>query len=75
MAQQNGYFAEQEYTLIAMFGDDNENVRNVGGAKMLKRWKQVVEKSANNDHCPLALNSSSIRLFDVPTLNLQAYAY
>ena len=54
--------------------DDNKNVRNIGEAKMLERWKQVVEESANNDNSPLALNSSLIRLFDVPTLNLEANA-
>ena len=42
---------------------------------MLEHWKQVVEESANNDDCPLALNSSLIRLFNVPTLNLEANAY
>ena len=74
LVQRNGYFAHQEYALIAMLGDDNENVRNVGVVKMLERWKQVVEESANNDDCPLALNSSWIRLFDVPTPHL-ANAY
>ena len=34
--QRNGYFAQQEYALIAMLADDNENVRNVGVAKMLE---------------------------------------
>ena len=43
--QRNGYFAQQDYALIAMLGDDNENVRNAGVAKMLERWKQVVEES------------------------------
>ena len=42
---------------------------------MLPLWKQVPEESANNDDWPHALNSSSIRLFDVPTLNLEANAY
>ena len=51
--QRNGYFAQQEYALIAMLGDDDENVRNVGVAKMLERWKQVAKESANNDDCPL----------------------
>ena len=73
--QRNGYFAHQEYALIAMLGDDNENVRNAGVAKMLERWKQVVEESANNDNSPLALNSSLICLLHVPTLNLEANAY
>ena len=41
---------------------------------MLERWKQVVEESANNNDCPLALNSSLIRLFDIPTPHL-ANAY
>ena len=72
MVQRNGYFAQQDYALIAMLMDDNENV---GVAKMLERWKQVIEESANNDDCPLALNSSLIRLFDVPTLSLEANAY
>ena len=35
----------------------------------------MVEESENNDDCPLALNSSLIRLFDVPTLNVEANAY
>ena len=70
VVQRNGYFAQQDYALIAMLGDDNENVRNAGVAKMLGRWKQVVEESENNDDCPLALNNSLIRLFNVPTLNL-----
>ena len=67
--QQNGYFAQPANVLIAMFRDDNENVRNVGVAKVLALRKQVAEESANNDDCPHLLNSSSIRLFDVPTLN------
>ena len=31
----NGYFAHQENVLIAMVGDDYENVRNVVVAKVL----------------------------------------
>ena len=58
-----------------MLGDDNENVRNVGVAKVLARWKQIAEESANNDGCRHALNSNLIRLFDAPTLNLEANAY
>ena len=68
------YMSYEEYALIAMLGDDNENVRNVGLAKILARQKQVAEESANNNDCPLALNSSLIRLFDVPLLNLEANA-
>ena len=75
MVQRSGYFAQQDYALIAMLEDDNENVRNVGVAKMLERWKQVVEESANNDDSPFALNSSLTRLFDEPTLNLEVNAY
>ena len=48
--QRHGYFAQQDYALIAILRDDMENVKVV---KMLERWKQVVEKSANNDECPL----------------------
>ena len=43
--------------------------------KALAPRKQVAEENANNDDCPLALNSSLIRLFDVPTLSLEANAY
>ena len=42
---------------------------------MLAHRKQVAEKSANNDECPYALNSSLLRLFDLPSLNLEANAY
>ena len=42
---------------------------------MLERWKEVVEKRANNDDCLFALNSSLTRLFDVPTMNLEVNAY
>ena len=42
---------------------------------MLARQKQVAEESAHNDDCQPALNNSLIRLFDVPTLNLEANAY
>ena len=38
VVQRNDYFAYQEYALIAML-DDNENVRNVGEAKMLASRK------------------------------------
>ena len=60
---------------MMMLGDDNENARNVGEAKMLVYRKQVAAKSANNYDCPYALSSSLICLFDVPTLNLKANAY
>ena len=69
------FIVQQEYALIVMLGDDNENVGNVGVAKMLERGKQVAEQSANNDECPLALNNSLICLCDVPTPNLKANAY
>ena len=55
-----------------MLGGDKENV---GVAKVLAHQKQVAEGSANNDECPHALNSSLIRLFDLPLLNLDANAY
>ena len=71
--QRNGYFAHREYALIAMLGDDNENVRNIG-VKMLERRKKIAEGSANNHDCPLALDSNLIRLFDEPTPHL-ANAY
>ena len=71
----NGYFAHQENVLIAMVGDNYENVRNVGVAKVLARRKQVAEENANDNDRPLALNNSWICLFDVPTLNLEAHAY
>ena len=45
------------------------------GAKVLAHWKQVAEENANNNDCPHVLNSSLIRFFNVPTLNLTANAY
>ena len=57
---------------MMMLGDDNKNVRV---AKMIAHHKQVAVESANNDDCSLALNSSLIGLFDVPTLNLEANAF
>ena len=42
---------------------------------MLAHRKQVAEENANNDDCPHALNSSVIRLCNVPILNLEANAY
>ena len=39
----NDYLAYQANVLIAMVGDDIDNVRNVGVAKVLARWKQVAE--------------------------------
>ena len=60
---------------MMMLGDDNKNVRSVGVAKVLAHWKQVAKESANNDDCPHVLNSSLVRLFNVPTLNLEANAY
>ena len=53
VVQRISYFAQQEYALIAMLGDDNENLRNVGVAKVLARRKQVTEESANNNNCPM----------------------
>ena len=59
-----------------MLGDDNKNVNNEGLAKVLAHRKQVAEDNGNNDNCPHVLNSISlIRLFEVPTLNLEAHAY
>ena len=37
--------------------------------------EEVAKESAINDDCSHVLNSSSIRLFNVPTLNLEANAY
>ena len=58
-----------------MLRDDHERARNVGEAKMLAYRKQAAEESANNDDCPYALNSSLIRLFNVPIPNLEANTY
>ena len=60
---------------MTMLGDDNKNVRSVGVAKVLAHRKQAAEESANNDDGPKYWNSSLIRLFNVPTLNLETNAY
>ena len=44
-------------------------------AKVLPLRKQVAEESEDNHDWPQALNSGSIRLFDVPTPHLEANAY
>ena len=59
---------------MVMLGDNNKNIRSVGMAKVQAHRKQAAEESANNDDCPNVLNSSLIRLFNVPTLNLEANA-
>ena len=43
--------------------------------KVLAHRKQAAEESANNDDCLHVPNSSLVRLFNVPTLNLEANAY
>ena len=58
-----------------MLEDDKENIRNGGVTKMLAHRKQVAEESANNGDCSHAPHISLIRLFDVPTLNLEANTY
>ena len=40
---------------------------------MLAHRKQVAEENANNDDCPNVLNSSLIRLYDVPTVHMLNY--
>ena len=42
---------------------------------MLARRKEVAEESPNNDECPHVPSSSLIRLFDLPSLTLEANAY
>ena len=60
---------------MMMLGDDNKNVKSVGMAKVLAHRKQVAEESANIDDWPHVPNSSLVRLFNVPTLNVEANAY
>ena len=57
---------------MMMLGYDNKNVRSVRVAKVLAHRKQEAEESANNDDCPHVLSCSLVRLFNVPTLNLEA---
>ena len=68
-------FAHPENILIAMLGDDKESVGNVGVAKVLPLRKRIAEESEHNDDWPRVLNGSSIRLFYVPTLNVEVNAY
>ena len=60
---------------LMMLGDDNKSERSVGMAKVQAHRKQVAEEIANNDDCPHVLNSSLVRLLNVPTLNFKANAY
>ena len=60
---------------MMVLGDDNKNVKSAGKPKVLAHRKQAAEESANNDDCSHVPNSSLIRLFNVPTLNLEANAF
>ena len=73
MVQRDGYFAHPKNVLRCL--GDNENIRNVGVEKVLALHKQVPEESASSGDCTHSLNSSWIRLFDAPTLNLEVNAY
>ena len=56
VVQRNGYFGHPESILIAMLGDDDQAVRDKGVNHVLLLRK----------------NDTSVRLFHLPTLNLEA---
>ena len=59
VVQRNGYFGHPESILIAMLGDDDQAVRDKGVNHVLSLRK----------------NDTSVRLFHLPTLNLEADTY
>jgi len=63
----NSYFAHPENILLATLGNDNEDICSMGISKVLCLRKNVKE-SIDSD-------KSSIRLFEVPQLNLKAVSY
>ena len=59
VVRRNGYFGHPESILIAMLGDDDQAVRDRGVSHVLSLRK----------------NDTSVRLFHLPTFNLQADTY
>ena len=59
VVQRNGYFGHPESILIAILGDDDQAVRDKGVNHVLSLRK----------------NDTSVRLFHLPTLNLEADTY
>ena len=59
VVQRNGYFGHPESILLAMLGDDDQAVRDKGVNHVLSLRK----------------NDTSVRLFHLPTLNLEADTY
>ena len=73
--QRNGYFAHSENLLIAMLGDGNEQIRSMAVTKVITLCKESVSSFATKESFTSERQSSPIRLFHVPTINVKANAY
>ena len=66
MVKRGAYYAHQENVLIAMINDDNMTIRELGFRRILKARRKS-EKTRRN--------SSIIRQFDIPKINIKAEHY
>ena len=83
VVQRNAFFAHQENVLIAMLGDNDEEIRMQGANKLLSiRGKLPSTASFDNPNEEYSLKglkycdtTPTVRLFELPTLNLKANSY
>ena len=66
VVKRGAYYAHQENVLIAMINDDNLTVRELGFRHILKARQESEETPRN---------SSIVRQFDVPEINIKAEHY
>ena len=66
VVKRGAYYAHQENVLITMINDDNVTIRELGFRRILKARREFEETSRN---------SSIIRQFEVPEINIKAEHY
>ena len=66
VVKRGAYYAHQENVLIAMINDDNITLRELGFRHILKARQESEETPRN---------SSIVRQFDVPEINIKAEHY
>ena len=66
VVKRGAYYAHQENVLITMINDDNVTIRELGFRRILKARQEFEETSRN---------SSIIRQFEVPEINIKAEHY
>ena len=81
--QRNGYFAHPENVLVAMLGDDNEDLRRLAVNKIFAIRSKIPNVVIENDNFeggfikPVGVfdDSSTIRKFLIPKINFMAKSY